>query len=69
MAEFDQAARFAVKIDPAGFLHWLLPGLDPDLLFTRWLETQTIPFPGQPDRRCDTVAELTHQSGWLRAGC
>jgi hypothetical protein len=63
MAEFDQAARFAVKIDPAGFLHWLLPGLDVDLRFTRWLETQTIPFPGQPDRRCDTVAELTHTSG------
>lgn len=63
MAEFDQAARFAVKLDPAGFLRWLFPGLDPDLLFTRWSETQTIPFPGQPDRRCDTVAELTRSSG------
>jgi hypothetical protein len=63
MAEFDQAARFAVKLDPAGFVRWLLPGLDADLLFTRWLDTQTIPFPGQPDRRCDTAAELTHASG------
>ncbi len=63
MADFDKAARFAAKLDPANFLRWLLPGLDADLLFTRWLETQTIPFPGQPDRRCDTVAELTHASG------
>src|SRR6185437_8001072 len=63
MAEFDQAARFAVKLDPVGFLRWLLPGLDTDLIFTRWRETQTIPFPGQPDRRCDTVAELAHASG------
>lgn len=63
MADFDKAARFAVKLDAAGFLRWLLPSLDPDLRFTRWLETQTIPFPGQPDRRCDTVAELTHASG------
>lgn len=63
MADFDKAARFAVKLDAVGFLSWLLPGLDPDLRFTRWLETQTIPFPGQPDRRCDTVAELSHASG------
>jgi hypothetical protein len=63
MAEFDQAARLAVKLDAAGFLRWLLPGLDADLRFSRWLDTQTIPFPGQSDLRCDTVAELAHASG------
>lgn len=60
---YDQAARYAVKLDANGFLAWLLPGLDPDLRFARWLDTQTIPFPGDPDRRCDTVAELVHASG------
>jgi hypothetical protein len=60
---FDQAARYMVKGDPQGFLRWLLPGLDPDLAFARWLDTGTIPFPGEPDRRCDTVAELLHKSG------
>ncbi len=53
---YDQCARYAVKLDPAGFLRWLLAGVD--LAFTRWLDTQTIPFPGGPDRRCDTVAEM-----------
>lgn len=63
MNVYDQAARFAAKLDPGGFLRWLLAGFDPDLTFTRWLETQTIPFPGEPDRRCDTVAELVPASG------
>jgi hypothetical protein len=63
MNSHDQAARFAVKLDPHGFLRWLLPGLDSDLVFTGWLDTQTIPFPGDPDLRCDTVAELGHRSG------
>src|SRR5437588_1916685 len=63
MAELDQAARFALKIAPAEALHWLLPELDPDLTFTRWLDTETIAFPGEPRRRCDTVAELVSRTG------
>lgn len=63
MGLYDQTARFAIKQNPQEFLRWLLPRLDPDLSFSRWLDTQTIPFPGEPDRRCDTVAELVHSSG------
>jgi hypothetical protein len=63
MNEYDPAARYAAKLDPPAFLSWLLAGLDPDLQFARWLDTQTIPFPGEPDRRCDTVAELVSASG------
>jgi hypothetical protein len=61
---YDQAERFAIKrLDPAGFLRWLLWGLDPDLVFYRWLETQLAPFPGEPDRRCDCVVEFVSASG------
>jgi hypothetical protein len=59
MGVFDQAARYgAKKLDPSGFLRWLLPGLAPDLYFHDWLDTHTIPFPDEPDRICDTVAGL-----------
>ncbi len=60
---YDQASRFAVKLAPAGLLHWRLPLLDADLVFARWLETQNVAFPGEPDRRCDTVAEMVSASG------
>src|SRR5262245_53436294 len=55
---YDQAARYAVKLDPAGFCRWLLPGLDPAVEFRGWLDTRTLPFPGEQDRTCDTVAAL-----------
>ena len=58
MGQFDQAARYTAKLDPPAFLRWLLPGLDPALAFRGWLDTRTLPFPGEPDRTCDTVAEL-----------
>lgn len=32
-------------------------------MFTRWLETQLAPFPGEPDRRPDCVAEFVSASG------
>ncbi len=60
---YDQASRFAIKLAPIGLLHWRLPCLDADLVFSRWLETQHVPFPGEPDRRCDTVAEMVSASG------
>jgi hypothetical protein len=59
----DQATRYAAKLDPVEFLRWLLRGMDPDLRFARWLDTRRLPFPGEPDRVCDTVAELEHVSG------
>jgi hypothetical protein len=62
MPELDQTARFALKMAPEENLRWLLPKLDADLMFTRWLDTETIAFPGEPRRRCDTVAELVSRS-------
>jgi hypothetical protein len=56
---YDQYARYTAKLDPPGFFRWLLEGAEGNLVFTRWLDTQKIPFPGEPDRCCDTVAELT----------
>jgi hypothetical protein len=58
MNVFDQAARAAVEWDSLGFLRWVVPGLDPLLRFHGWLDTRTLPFPGAPDRTCDTVADL-----------
>ena len=62
MSQFDQAARYAAKLDPPGFLRWLVPTLDPALTFRSWLDTRTLPFPGEPDRICDTVAGLARGS-------
>src|SRR5947209_4784623 len=62
MNVFDQAARFCIQSDPLGFLHWILPGLDPALKFHGWLDTRTLPFPGTPDRTCDTVADLAEDA-------
>jgi hypothetical protein len=30
--------------------------------FARWQDTRTLPFPGEPDRVCDTVAEFEHRA-------
>jgi hypothetical protein len=60
---FDRAARYTMKLDPPGLFAWLLAGSGPRLVFARWLDTQTIPFPGDPDRRCDTVSELVALDG------
>jgi hypothetical protein len=60
---FDQAARFAAKLDPAEFLSWSL-GLPPERLgFAGWLDTRAIPFPGEQDRVSDTVARLDPPGG------
>jgi hypothetical protein len=59
---FDQAARYCARLDPIGFLHWLVPGLDESMRFHGWLDTRTVPVPGAPDRTCDTVAELAQDS-------
>ena len=60
MAEnpFDKASRYAAKIDPSGFLRWVLD-LPPDAFaFRSWLDTRGLPFPGDPDRVSDTVVRL-----------
>jgi hypothetical protein len=55
---FDQGARYTAKLDPPGFLRWLLPALAPSMAFHDWLDTRSIPFPGHSDRICDTVAAI-----------
>jgi hypothetical protein len=52
-----------VSSSTAASIRWLCEGLEEDLQFARWLDTQTAPFPGEPDRRCDTVAEFVSRSG------
>jgi hypothetical protein len=56
MAEnrFDQASRYGAKLDAQGFYRWVLD--DSTLLVTGWLDTRSLPFPGEPERICDTVA-------------
>ncbi len=56
---FDQASRYAAKRDPAGLLCWLLGAT---IQFVRWLDARSLPFPGEPDRTCDTVACLSDVS-------
>ncbi|MGL4552451.1 MAG: hypothetical protein ACRC33_14830 [Gemmataceae bacterium] len=63
MADLEDTARYAIKLDPGGTLAWLLPGLDQDLAFDRWLDTNLITYPGEPERHCDTVARLQSASG------
>ncbi len=55
---FDQACRYAAKLDAVGFLCWLLRESAEELRFRTWLDTRTLPFPGDPERTCDTVAWL-----------
>jgi hypothetical protein len=64
---FDQGARYAAKLDPPGFIAWLMPDAGSALTFHNWLDTRSIPFPGDPDRTCDTVAALresTNDASW-----
>lgn len=56
---YDQASRYAAKLDAAGFLSWLLREEPSNLRFRGWLDTRTLPFPGDPERICDTVAWLS----------
>jgi len=47
MGQFDQAGRYGAKLDPPEFVRWLVAGLHPSLFFRRWLDTRTLPFPGE----------------------
>ena len=61
--DFDRAARYVVKNGPQDALRWLLPRLPASLRYSRWLDAQSAPRPGEPDRRCDTIMELDDQAG------
>jgi hypothetical protein len=54
--DFDEMCRFLCKRVPAALLLWLLRLTDDELGFVGWLDTQNLPYPGHPERRCDTVA-------------
>jgi hypothetical protein len=56
---YDQASRYAAKLDAVGFLAWLVRAEPAMLRFRGWLDTRTLPFPGDPERSCDTVAWLS----------
>lgn len=59
---YDQASRYTAKLSPSGLVRWLLSRLAPTVTFRTWLDTRTIPFPGEPDRVCDTVAGLVDET-------
>jgi len=64
MSEYDQASKIAMRfVDSAGILRWMFPKLLADYDFVRWLPTETLAYPGEPDRRCDTVAAFRHREG------
>jgi hypothetical protein len=56
--DFDKACRYVAKRQPAGLFAWLLPGHEQLLAFDDWADTRRLPFPGEPDRTCDTVARF-----------
>ena len=55
---YDQAGRYLAKLDAVGFLAYALELPRSAFRFRLWLDTRLLPFPGQPDRTCDTVAHL-----------
>jgi hypothetical protein len=63
MNDFDQGGRFQVKSNGEAHVQWLFPRAFVHLRFARWLDSQSAPRPGEPDRRCDTIAELVHREG------
>lgn len=59
MTDYDQATRYAAKrIDPAGFLRWLL-GDGVTLVFGQWSDTRAVVDPGGDDRTGDAFAHFT----------
>ncbi len=57
--DFDQAARYAVRMDPDAFLGWVLTLPTEAFGFAGWLDTRGVAFPGGDDRTGDTVAHVT----------
>jgi hypothetical protein len=64
MSKYNEAELHAIKeLDPQGYLSWHMPGLDPDLVWYTWLESQVAPPAGMPFLRCDCVAGLRSRGG------
>lgn len=62
MGVYDQAGRYVIKRRPSAFFNWRAPPLWAAWKWLRWLDTRTRPFPGEPDRVCDTLAEFEHRA-------
>ena len=62
MGVYDQAGRYVIKRRPSAFFTWRAPALWAAWNLTRWQDTRTLAFPGEPDRVCDTVAEFEHRA-------
>src|ERR1700722_15500001 len=58
--DYDKGGRYLAKqLDAEGVLRWLLPAV----VFLKWrragwVDAQRVAYPGEPDRRCDTVARF-----------
>src|SRR5580700_1662875 len=50
------------QLDPMGFWSWSLRLKQDQFAFRRWLDTRSIPFPGETDRTGDTVAWIDDPS-------
>jgi hypothetical protein len=55
---YDQACRFLLRQFDRPLLSWLLGLPLVELAFVDWLDTRALPWPGQSDRTCYTVAFL-----------
>ena len=63
--EFDQASRYVPESIDVGVLACLWPDASRSRRFTRWLDTDISGFPGEPERRCDNIAEFVSFDGLL----
>lgn len=57
MDDYDHASRSTAKLDPPGFFRWPL-GEDVTVSFHDWLDSRTLPAPGERNRISDSVAHL-----------
>jgi len=55
---YDQGCRKLLRLFAVVLLAWLLRLTADKMDFAGWLDTRGLPWPGEPDRTCDTVAYL-----------
>ena len=62
--DFDQGSRWTVKtLDSSRILHCLWRNFARKWRHSRWLDTVLSGFPGDPERRCDLIAEFLSIDG------
>ena len=66
MFNYDKAGRYLIRLSPEGFFSWLSDPFVHDWRFRGWLDTSGVPFPGDRQRTCDTVAEFVHRKDSAR---